>query len=327
MKISVFTAEKFRFEDEHIRRIVSAFSSASVTVAKNEDELLSLLPETEILICGNYNYKESWLSCGGKLKWIHSIAAGNEKIIPSLIGKPILLTDSSGVHAVPIAEQVIGYMIMFERKLLAAVKSQGKKEWVNDLNVGELNGKTALIVGLGAVGKGIAGLCKCLGMKVIATKRAAGKTAAAAVSSLADELYPAADAAEFEKILSAADYVVLSVPFTRETRHFFGKSEIGAMKRTACLINIARGGVLDEEALISALKGRRIAGAALDVFETEPLPEESQLWEMENVIITPHNAGLTPHYMDRVVKIFCSNLKAYLENKPMPNLVDKAKGY
>lgn len=327
MKISVFTAEKFRFEDKHIKLIVTVCPSATVTVAESEEELLSLLPETEVLVCGNYNYRMSWLYAAKKLKWIHSIAAGNEKIIPSLINKPIALTDSSGVHVIPIAEQVIGYMLMFERKLLAAVKSQERKQWAKDLNVGELNGKTALIVGLGAVGKGIAGLCKGLGMKVIATKRAADKAAAAAVSSLVDELYPAADTAELGKILSVADYVVLSLPFTSETRHFFGKSKIAAMKRTAYLINIARGGVLDEEALISALKEKKIAGAALDVFETEQLPVESPLWEMENVIITPHNAGLTPYYMDRVVDIFCSNLKAYLENKPMPNLVDKGKGY
>lgn len=307
--------------------IATASPSASVTVAKDEDELLLLLPKTEILVCGNYNYDPAWLNSARKLKWIHSIAAGNEKIIPSLVGKPIALTDSSGVHAIPIAEQVIGYMLMFERRLLAAVKSQEKKQWAKDLNVGELNGKTVLIVGLGAVGRGIARLCKGLGMKVIATKRAADKAAADAVSSLVDELHPAADAGELKKILSVADYVVLSVPFTSETRHMFGTAQFSAMKPTAYFVNIARGSVVDEKALISALRQQKIAGAALDVFETEPLPESSPLWEMENVIITPHNAGLTPHYMDRVVDIFCSNLKAYLENKPMPNLVDKGKGY
>lgn len=324
MKIVVFTAEKFGFEDAHVKKIVSAFPFVNVAVAGSDEELLKLLPEAEILICGNYNYRPSWLTHAKKLKWVHSIAAGNEKIIPSLIEKPIALTDSSGVHAIPIAEQVVGYMIMFERKLLAAVKSQEKKVWAKDLEAGELLGKTVLIVGLGAVGKGVAKLCKCLGMKVVATKRSISGQSAADARGVVDELHSMNDLA---KLLPLADYVVLALPFTRETRHFFGKSEIEAMKRTAYLINIARGGVVDESALIAVLRGKKIAGAALDVFEQEPLPKESPLWEMENAIITPHSAGLTPYYMDRAVEIFCSNLKAYVEKKAMPNLVDKAKGY
>lgn len=326
MRIVVFTAEKFGFEDEHIKKIVSAFPFVNVAVAGSDEELLKLLPEAEILVCGNYNYRPSWLTHAKRLKWIHSIAAGNEKILPSLIDKQIMLTDSSGVHAMPIAEQVVGYMLMFERKLLSAFKMQQRKEWAQGLEVGELLGKAVLIVGLGSVGKGIAGLCKCLGMKVIATKREASAAAIAEVKSLVDELHPTTNLA---KLIPLADYVVLSLPFTKETRHMFGSKELAAMKPTAYLINIARGGIVDEAALIAALMGKKIAGAALDVFEQEPLPKESPLWEMENVIITPHNAGLTPYYIDRVVGIFCTNLKAYLENKPeeMPNLVDKVKGY
>ena len=322
MNIAIFIPEKFSFEHRHIMRIASAFPSASVTVAKSEDGLLGMLPETEILICSNSNYRESWLGKAGMLEWIHSIAAGNEKILPSLLNKQIMLTDSSGAHPLPIAEQVLGYMLMFERKLLAAVKNQEKKAWAPDISVGELSGKTVLIVGLGTVGRGIAGLCKALGMKVTATKRANAQ--AAGVSGLADKLYPISELGE---ILPDADYVVLSLPLTVETRHMFGAKEFAAMKPASFLINIARGSVVDEAALIAALAGKRIAGAALDVFEEEPLAKESPLWELENVIITPHTAGLTPYYMDRVTEIFCANLKAYLKNKPMPNLVDKAKGY
>lgn len=322
MKIVVFTAEKFRFEDKHVEKVRAEFPASRISVAESGEELLKLLPEAEILICGNYNYRPSWLACAKKLKWIHSIAAGNEKILPSLMDKPILLTDSSGVHPVPVAEQVVGFMLMFERKILEAVKRQQKREWANDLEVGELFGKTALIAGLGSVGKGVARLCKCLGMTVFATKREL--TASGDVKGLVDELHPMADLAG---LLPLADYVVLSLPYTRETYHAFGQEEFAAMKQTAYFINIARGGIVDESALIKALREEKIAGAALDVFETEPLPKESPLWAMDNVIITPHNAGLTPYYMDRVVEIFCANLKAYLEEKQMLNLVDKAKGY
>lgn len=322
MQIVVFTAEKFRLEDKHAGEVRAEFPASRISVAESEEELLKLLPEAEVLVCGNYNYKPSWLACAKKLKWIHSIAAGNEKILPSLIGKPVMLTDSSGVHAIPIAEQVVGCMLMFERRILEAVKKQQKREWANDLEVGELFGKTALIAGLGSVGKGIARLCKCLGMKVFATKREL--TASGDVKGLVDELRPMTDLA---RLLPLADYVVLSLPYTRETYHMFGQEEFAAMKQTAYFINIARGGVVDESALIKVLREEKIAGAALDVFETEPLPKESPLWAMDNAIITPHNAGSTPCYMDRVVDIFCANLKAYLEKRQMPNLVDKAKGY
>ncbi len=319
MRITVFLAGKFSLEDRHINEIVSCCHSAVVSVAKSEDELLGLLPDTNVLICSNYGYKESWLSVAKKLKWIQSIAAGNEKLIPSLIGTPVMLADSSGVHAEPIAEQVMGYMLMFERKLLAAVKGQERKEWSMDMAVGELKGKTILVVGLGAVGRGIARICKCLGMRVIATKRAVS-----AAEDCVDELH---HAAELPALLPFADYIVLSLPATKETLHMFGAGEFSLMKRTAHFINIARGSVADEPALIEALKSGKIAGAALDVFETEPLPESSPLWGMDNVIITPHNSGLTPYYMDRVVKIFCSNLKAYLEGLPMPTAVDMKRGY
>lgn len=326
MKISVFTAGLFSFEDRHVKRIMESCPSASVSVAGIENELFSLLPESEILICGNYNFRESWLGSAPKLKWIQSIAAGNEKILSSLVGRPVLLTDASGVHSVPIAEQVLGYVLMFERKFAEAVRAQQRKEWLrfNPSEYGELCAKTVLVVGLGAVGRGIAKVCKAVGMNVMATKRTISSAAVAEAKGVVDELHAATD---LVKLLGKADYVVLSLPYTKETHRIFGGREFAAMKPTAHFVNIARGGVVDESALIAALKGKKIAGAALDVFEQEPLPKESPLWSMGNVIITPHSAGFTPRYMDRVVDIFCSNLKAYVEKKPMQNLVDKVKGY
>ncbi len=326
MKISVFTDGLFSFEDRHVKRIMESCPSASVSVAQSENELFSLLPESEILICGNYNFRESWLGSALKLKWVQSIAAGNEKILPSIASRPVLLTDASGVHSVPIAEQVLGYMLMFERKLAEGVRAQQRKEWLRfkPSEYGELCAKTVLVVGLGAVGSGIAKLCKAVGMKVMATKRTISPAAVAEAKGVVDELHAATD---LTKLLGKADYVVLSLPYTKETRRIFGSREFTAMKPAAYFINIARGGVVDEAALVSALQQRKIAGAALDVFEQEPLPKESPLWGVDNVIITSHTAGFTPHYMDRVVDIFCSNLKAYMEKKPMPNLVDKEKGY
>ncbi|MBI2137728.1 D-2-hydroxyacid dehydrogenase [Candidatus Woesearchaeota archaeon] len=318
MKITAFLAEKFRLEEKHVKEIISCCPSAVVNVAKTEQELLKLLPDTDILICSNYSFSESWLAVAKKLKWIQSIAAGNEKLIPFLKSTQLMLTDSSGVHAEPISEHVIGYMLLFERQLLAAIKCQEKNEWGRGMAVGELNGKTVLIVGFGAVGRGIARLCRCFGMRVIATKRSA---------SASEEGIEIHQPSELPELLPLADYVVLSLPATNETRRMFGAKEFSLMKYSAHFINIARGSVADEAALIEALKAGKIAGAALDVFEQEPLPKESPLWEMENVIITPHNSGMTPYYMDRMIKIFCSNLNAYMDGKPMPTLVDLKKGY
>ncbi|HIG98237.1 TPA: D-2-hydroxyacid dehydrogenase [Candidatus Woesearchaeota archaeon] len=319
MKLAVFLPKGFEFSKKNRQDVVSAFPDASVHVAKDEHGLLQMMPEAEVLICGNYNFRPEWLAVAKRLKIIQSIAAGNERILPMLKGSKVLLADASGVHAIPIAEQVLGYMLTLERQLLAAVKNQERKEWNRDLAVGELNGKTVLIVGLGAVGRGIAGLCNCIGMNVIATKRTVPKN-----EEGVGGLHPAA---KLHLLLPLADYVVLSLPATNETRHMFGAKEFSLMKRTANFINIARGSVADEPALVEALEKRKIAGAALDVFEKEPLPKDSPLWEMENVIITPHSAGLTPYYIDRVVRIFCKNLRAYLDGKQMPTLVDEKKGY
>ena len=322
MNIVVFTAEKFRFEGRHVEKLRAEASSSCISVAESEEELLKLLPEAEILICGNYNYRPSWLAYAKKLRWIHSLAAGNEKILPSLVDKPILLTDSSGVHSIPIAEQVLGYMLTFERSLLAARRAQERKEWAN-LRLDELNGKSVLVLGLGAVGSRIAKYCKLMGMKVLGTKRE-GSVADHYLSSIIDEFYSLED---FHRCLSFVDYVVVALPYTKDTHHLLGASEFAGMKPSARIINIGRGSIVNEQSLIAALKEGSLAGAALDVFETEPLPKESPLWLMDNVIITPHNAGLTPYYLDRVVEIFCINMKAYLSGKKMPNIVDKVKGY
>ncbi|HLD97139.1 MAG TPA: D-2-hydroxyacid dehydrogenase [Candidatus Nanoarchaeia archaeon] len=322
MKIVVFTAEKFKFEDRHKDKLVSEFPSAKIHVAESNEALLKQLPSADVLICGNYNFRPDWLPAAKNLKWIHSLAAGNEKILPSLVDKPILLTDSSGVHSIPIAEQVLGYMLIFERALLAARKAQERREWAS-LELDELRGKSVLVLGLGAVGSRIASYCKLVGMNVLGTKRA-GAVANMDTKAVADEFF---DISELASCLPKVDYVVVALPSTKETYHLLGRAEFSMMKPTARLINIGRGNIIDEPELIAALEERKLAGAALDVFEQEPLPRGSPLWGMENVIITPHNAGLTPYYIDRVVEIFCINMKAYLGGKKMPNLVDKAKGY
>ena len=294
-------------------------------VARTEEKLNENLPEADVLVCSNSNFRAEWLHKASGLKLIHAMSAGVERILPFIPDK-VILANAKGVHAINIAEQVLGYMLMFERRLLRTLKAQAAGKWMSDeLRAdspdapGELNGKTAMVFGLGRVGRRIAELCKCIGMKVVAVKRNPSDK-----PRFVDSLHSFED---FDRALKEADYVVAALPDTQETRNMFSKSRFACMKKSAFFINVGRGSLVSERDLVDSLNEGLIAGAALDVFETEPLPGSSELWNMENVIITPHSSGSTPKYMDRFADILCSSLKAFANNEPLPNHVDRKKGY
>jgi phosphoglycerate dehydrogenase-like enzyme len=200
------------------------------------------------------------------------------------------------------------------------MRAQLKHEW-SRFAPRELSGKTVGIVGLGHIGAEVGRLAKAFGCRVIATKRSTTESHRAL---FADEIMPAA---ELHRLLGESDFVVLSMPLTPETRGMIGEAELRAMKPSAVLINIARGPVTVEAALVRALQESWIAGAALDVFDEEPLPPESPFWDMDNVIVTPHISGGTEIYNQRAVEIFAANLKRYLAGEPLENVVDPARGY
>jgi phosphoglycerate dehydrogenase-like enzyme len=175
---------------------------------------------------------------------------------------------------------------------------------------------------MGAIGSRVAELAHALGMRVLAIRRSVAERGQG--EAPVDELLPPAD---LSYLLSESDYVVLAVPLTPESTKMIGERELRAMKPSAVLINIARGSVIDEPVLVRALKERWIAGAALDVFEREPLPSDSELWALDNVLLTPHISGGTPRYMERAVDLFCDNLRRYLAGEPLRNVVDVARGY
>jgi phosphoglycerate dehydrogenase-like enzyme len=236
------------------------------------------------------------------------------------LGSHILLTNASGVHATPIGEYVLCMMLMFAKGAHTFVRAQQRREWVRYLPH-ELYGKTVGVVGLGHIGSEVARLAKAFGCYVIATRRSTSERSS---GGSVDELLPHS---ELHELLSRSDFVVLCVPLTPETRGLIGDAELRTMKPGAVLINIARGAVVDEAALIQALKDGTIAGAGLDVFEQEPLPEDSELWSLENAIISPHISGGTEIYNQRAVAIFCENLRRYLAGEPLMNLADVARGY
>lgn len=254
------------------------------------------------------------------LKWIHLFSAGVEKVLtPKVIKSKIVVSNSSGIHAVPIAEHVLGMMLIFTRRFYNSFKMQQQKVWKKDPQVSEFRGKTVLIVGLGNIGKEIARLSHCLGANVIAIKQNTKDK-----SEFISKVYSSSG---LDKALGMADFVIISLPLTPQTKHLFDLSKFKKMKKTAVIINIGRGAIVNEKDLVIALEKKVIAGAGLDVTEEEPLPQTSRLWEMENVIITPHHSGWSEKYMDRAIDLFCVNLKAYLQGKKLPNMVDKTRGY
>jgi phosphoglycerate dehydrogenase-like enzyme len=261
-----------------------------------------------------------------KLRWVQITAAGVEGLVDSEFARSGgTLTSASGIHAVPIGEYVMGAMLAFAKGLPAAMRARADRTWRPYL-AEELHGKTVGILGLGAIGSYVAKLAKADGMRVLAIRRSVQRREAGEKAGIADvdELLPPSD---LPYLLSQADYVVIAVPLTPESRRLVGERELQLMRPTARLINISRGAVIDETALVRALKEGWIAGAALDVFEQEPLAPDSELWGMDNVILTPHISGGTPVYMERAVELFSENLRRYLAGEPLRNAVDLKRGY
>jgi phosphoglycerate dehydrogenase-like enzyme len=262
-----------------------------------------------------------------KLKWIQSVGAGVDRyLFPEVVKSHVIITSASGVHPIPISEHVIGMMLCFCRKLHFFIRSQIEGKWegyegrFGEEQIEELTEKTVGIVGLGKIGDELARKTKCLGMRVVATRR----NPHAAKPSYVDKLV---NPENLKELLNESDFVVLTLPLTKETQGIIGEEQLLSMKKTSYLINVGRGKLVQEDKLVQALKEGWIAGAGLDTFEKEPLPQESELWNMQNVIITPHIAGATPHYLERLTDIFCENLKRFLRDENLINVVDKTLGY
>jgi D-2-hydroxyacid dehydrogenase (NADP+) len=281
-----------------------------------------VLQETEVILT-NPVIPADIVSRAPKLRWLQLTSAGADRLLDAPVMRShVKITTASGVHAVPISEYVLGAMIAFAKGFPRSIRAQAQHAW-RPFWPEELEGKTAGVIGVGAIGAPVAALCKALGMRVLAVRRSAKRRQSADGGSM-DEVLPPQD---LPYLLGESDYVVVSVPLTPETRHMIAEPQLRAMKPSAVLINIARGAIVDTEALTRALKEGWIAGAALDVFEEEPLPPESPLWDMENVLLTPHISGGTPRYMERAVELFCDNLRRYLAGAPLRNVVDPARGY
>jgi phosphoglycerate dehydrogenase-like enzyme len=255
------------------------------------------------------------------LKWVQMMSAGVDQLRHTdLWHSKVIITGVSGIHAAPIGEFVLELMLMFAKDALRCFRMKELHQWQR-FRPSLLRQKTVGIVGLGHIGKEVARLSKSFGMKVIATKRSAkGRGRLKDVDIL---LAPS----QMGELLTGSDYVVLSLPLTSETRHIIGEAEFRHMKPNARIINIGRGELIDEKALIKALDEGQIAGAGLDVTEVEPLPKDSRLWDMENVILSPHVSGGMENYMGQATELFCDNIRRFIEGRKLRNVVHKGRGY
>ena len=286
-------------------------------------ERIDAIKQAEVVVCGQLS--PDLIAAASNLRWVSFWIAGLDKqATPELKSRDVFITNASGVHAPNIAEQIITCMLMFTRRMPYFMRAQLESNWAHDHITAfeELTGKTIGIVGLGRVGEALAVRTAGFGMRVVAVKRDASSRHDQSV--IPDALY---SPEQLPKLLSESDHVCILVPYTRETHHLFNQDLLGHMRASAYLYNVSRGKIIDEQALIAALKNGRLSGAGLDVFDSEPLAGESPLWGMENVIITPHVAGFTPHYFARAAALFADNLERFIEGRPLNNLFERQRGY
>jgi phosphoglycerate dehydrogenase-like enzyme len=331
------------FEDEHVQRIMEVDGRLRVLYREDlvppprwsgdhagpegwrrspeeDEEFLAMLAEAEVLYDFPKGHVRDLTQVAPKLRWLQASMAGAGEVARSagLLETDVVVTTASGVYSGPLAEFVVMAMLQHVKNLERLRRDKAEKVW-RQTYTDTLEGKTLCIVGMGNIGRAVAQRVRPLGTRVLGVKRTVREDDPA--RSHADELY---GTDRLHDALGEADYVAVTLPGTPETRHLVDTEAIAAMKPGAYFANVGRGSVVDEAALVEALKRGHLSGAALDVFETEPLPQESPLWELENVIISPHSTDNLPGLTNRLqTDLFCANLRRYLDGEPLLNVLDK----
>lgn len=328
MKLVIATQHSLQLyvaPESFAQRLRAEFPQMEIVRLTNYAGIETKIADADVLFTQSLT-AEQFLSAK-KLRWIHSPAAAVHLFMyPELINSDVILTNARDVHAPVVAEQVMAMMFAIARRIPESVRFQLKHVWAQGifwdegLSPTELGGATLGLVGLGSIGRNVASRASAMGMKVIAVREHADRPKPEHV----DEVLPTS---QLDKLLSRSDYVVLSPPVTPATRGMIGRAQLAAMKKDGYLINVGRGPLVDEAALIEALREHRIAGAALDVFDQEPLPPDSPLWDLENLLILPHTGGMTNKMWDRHYAVFAENLRRFLSHQPLLAVVDKKLGY
>ena len=290
----------------------------------NDDILKQKFKDLDILLTHRMNEKLFSFS-SQKLKWIHFGSAGIEdSLFSSLLKSKTIITNSSGIHADPVSEFVMARILYFAKQFNSCEKFYKNREW-NQWEIAKkmqnLKNKTIGIIGFGSIGKAIASKAKSFGMRIIATRRLQKKIEN---KKSIDYLIPLTN---LDFLLKESDYIIISCPLTKMTRGMISENEFKKMKKTSYIINIARGPIVDESYLIKNLKENKIAGAALDVFDQEPLPKNNELFKLDNVLLSPHISGNFPNYNELVMNIFKDNYYRFENKKPLKNRVCKKRLY
>ena len=300
------------------------FPGVRFVSARSRAEADAALPDADVVL--GFCVRPENLGAASRLRWVHATAAGvGGLLFPAFVESPALLTNARGLHATSMAEQALGMMLALERRLHVARDRQREHRWAQaelatgSPPTGELAGRTLGLVGFGEIGRAIAVRARAFEMEVIAVRRHPRAPADPAHAQWGPE--------RLGELLERADWLALVPPLTRETRGMLDRGAIARMKRGARLLNFGRGALVDEAALIDALRSGALAGAALDVFAEEPLPASSDLWDLPEVLVTPHSSGNGPRYWERAMAQFEGNLSRFMAGEPLMNLVDKRAGY
>ena len=309
---------------EQALALARGIPGVSVWSPETREEADARLEEADIVL--GFAVRPANFARARKLRWVHSTAASVTGVLfPALVESDVVVTNSRGLHADSMAEHALGMMLAFTRKLHLARDAQLAHTWAQESHwrdsppLDSLRGSTLGIVGLGNIGRALAERARAMGMRVLAVRRHPVDPPEPAHAQWSVE--------RLGELLASSDWVVLVAPLTPETQRMIGPEQLALMPPHARLVNLGRGALVDEDALVDALRSRRLAGAALDVFAEEPLPASSPLWDLPQVILTPHTSGMAPRYWERAMEQFTANLARFLAGEPLTNVVDKRAGY
>ena len=304
--------------DRHRKQITSSVDGAELLTPESEAETLEVMPQVEVVFGG---LSPEMFRRGERLRWVQTWGAGVDgQLFKAFVDSNVVLTSGRGTVGVHLAEHAMALLLGLTRGIAWAVRKPGWDQRMPIRNASwELVDLTMGIVGLGGTGRELAVRANAFGMRVVAVdpENVAVPACVAACWKMD----------RFHRLLTVSDVVAVCAPLTPDTRGLFDERAFRSMKSSALLINVTRGGIMDEAALVAALMCKQIAGAGLDVTPVEPLPPEHPLWQLDNVLITPHTAGGSPNRQDRIVNLFCENLKRLVAGRPLLSIIDKSKGY
>lgn len=306
-------------------RLTTDFPQLKIVQIDNFDNYEKDLSDAEIAF--TFALRPEQLQAAKQLRWIHSPAAAiHQFLFPEFVASDVILTNARDVHGPVVAEHVIALIFALAKKIPQAVRFQQQHIWGQEIawragqRPRELAGATIGLVGLGTIGRAVAHHAAALGMNVIAAREHPEHPKP-------EHVHEVLPSSRLDELLARSDYVVLAAPVTPATQGMINRPQLAKMKPDACFINVGRGALIDEPALIATLREHKIGAAALDVFEKEPLPADSPLWDLDNLLITPHTAGMTEKLWERHYVLFSENMRRYLNGQPLVALVDKHSGY